>query len=412
MAKHFDALETRSPEVREAALFTALRDQIVHAKTNAPYFTRALRDIDPRAVTTRVKLAELPVTRKSEVMKLQREAPPFGGLTAIPVHRVANIYQSPGPLYEPKGFGLDYWRFARAMFAAGLRLGDIVHNTFSYHLTPAGAMVESGAHALGCAVIAAGTGNTELQAQLVAEVKPTAYVGTPSFLKILIEKMRELGLSSASMKKGLVSGEALPPPLRAALKDLGVAVYQCYATADLGLIAYESDAMEGLIVDEGVIVELVEPGGTKPVAEGEVGEVVVTTFTKEYPLIRFGTGDLSAYLPGPSPCGRTNARLRGWLGRADQSTKVRGMFVHPSQIMAVLGRHPEIKKGRLVVTQQADGRDQMTLHCETEGGNEALAAAIATTIQSVAKLRGEVVFAAPGSLAADGKLIDDQRKLT
>lgn len=411
MAKHFDALETRTPEVREAALFTALRDQIVHAKTNAPYFSKALRDVDPRAVTTRVKLAELPVTRKSEVMTLQRETPPFGGLTAIPAHRVANIYQSPGPVYEPKGFGLDYWRFARAMFAAGLRLGDVVHNTFSYHLTPAGAMVESGAHALGCAVIAAGTGNTELQAQIIAEVKPTAYVGTPSFLKILIEKAREFGLSTASLKKGLVSGEALPPPLRAALKELGVAVYQCYATADLGLIAYESEAMEGLIVDEGVIVELVEPGGTKPVAEGEVGEVVVTTFTKEYPLIRFGTGDLSAYLPGPSACGRTNARLRGWLGRADQSTKVRGMFVHPSQVMAVLGRHPEIKKGRLVVTQ-TDGRDQMTLHCETEGGNEALAAAVATTIQNVCKLRGEIVFAAPGSLAADGKLIDDQRKLT
>ena len=410
MTEHYDALETRTPEAREAALFVALREKIEHAKVEAPYFRRILRDVNPRAITSRDKLADLPVTRKSGLIRLQRDNPPFGGLAAVPAHRMVNLFQSPGPIYEPKGAAVDYWRFARAMFAAGLRRGDIVHNTFSYHLTPAGHMVESGAHAIGCAVIPAGIGNTDLQAQIIADLKPNAYVGTPSFLKILIDKARELGLSSASIKKSLVSGEALPPALRAQLKAFGISTVQCYATAELGLIAYETAAEDGLVVDEGAIVELVEPGGSKPVLSGEIGEVVVTVFAREYPLIRFATGDLSAVLAGPSPCGRTNMRLRGWLGRADQSTKVRGMFVHPSQIMAVIGRHPEIKKGRLIVTQ-SNGRDQMTLHCETEAVGAVSTDAVAASLQALCKMRGEVILAPLGGLANDGKLIDDQRKL-
>ena len=294
------------------------------------------------------------------------------------------------------------------MYAAGIRRGDVVHNSFAYHLTPAGSMVESGAHAIGCAVIPAGVGNTELQAQIIADLKPTAYGGTPSFLKILLEKVVELGLDASSIRKGLVGGEALPPALRQAIKDLGVEVYQGYGTADVGSIAYESPALEGMIVDEGIVLEIVEPGGQMPVEAGEVGEVVVTTLNKDYPLVRFATGDLSAVLPGVSPCGRTNMRIRGWMGRADQSAKVRGMFVHPSQIVAVLSRHPEIKNGRLVIVQQ-NGRDQMALHCETDSADDELAAGIGETIQSVCKVRGDVVFDAPGSLADDGRLIEDQR---
>ena len=408
MTEHYDELEIRDPDVREVVLLAAVRDQIAHAKTNAPYFTEHFADIDPRAITDRAALGGVPVTRKSDLIEQQKKKPPFGGLAAVPLHKLGRIFQSPGPIYDPEGFGKDYWRFGRAMYAAGIRRGDVVHNSFAYHLTPAGSMVESGAHAIGCAVIPAGVGNTELQAQIIADLKPTAYGGTPSFLKILLEKVVELGLDASSIRKGLVGGEALPPALRQAIKDLGVEVYQGYGTADVGSIAYESPALEGMIVDEGIVLDIVEPGGQMPVEAGEVGEVVVTTLNKDYPLVRFATGDLSAVLPGVSPCGRTNMRIRGWMGRADQSAKVRGMFVHPSQIVAVLSRHPEIKKGRLVIVQQ-NGRDQMALHCETDSADDELAAGIGETIQSVCKVRGDVVFDAPGSLADDGRLIEDQR---
>ena len=407
MGEHYDELERRDPEQRERALLAAVRDQIDHAKANAPYFRAHLAGIDARAVTDRAALAQLPLTRKSDLVELQRRDPPFGGLAAVAVDALRRIYQSPGPINDPEGFGDDYWRFARGMYAAGIRPGDVVHNSFAYHLTPAGAMVESGAHAIGCAVIPAGVGNTEIQARIIAELRPTAYGGTPSFLKIVLEKAAELGLDASSLTKGLVGGEALPPTLRREIGNLGVAVYQGYGTADIGAIAYESPALEGMIVDEGVLLEIVEPGGRAPVGEGEVGEVVVTTLNPDYPLIRFATGDLSAVLPGPSPCGRTNMRIRGWLGRADQSAKVRGMFVHPNQVMAVAARHEEVARVRLVIAD-ADGRDRMTLHCEA-AGDDALAARIAETLQSVCKLRGEVAFADPGSLPDDGRLIEDRR---
>ena len=410
MNDHYDDLETRDPDLRERRLLSAVRDQVDHAKTNAPYFTARFAEVDSRAITDRAALSTVPVTRKSDLIERQQQNPPFGGLMASSAQQLRRVYQSPGPINDPEGFGEDYWRFARGMYAAGIRRGDLVHNSFSYHLTPAGAMVESGAHAIGCAVIPAGVGNTEIQAQIIASLKPTAYGGTPSFLKIVLEKGAELGLDTSSLRKGLVGGEALPKSLRRAIRDLGVEPYSGYGTADVGLIAYESRALEGMIVDEGILLEIVEPGGQFPVAEGDVGEVVVTTFNRAYPLVRFATGDLSSVLSGQSPCGRTNMRISGWLGRADQSAKVRGMFVHPSQVMAVLTRHPEIKKGRLVI-DSADGRDQMTLCCEVADVGDALARQIAETIHSICKLRGDVTFVNPDSFANDGKLIDDQREV-
>ncbi len=410
MNDHYDALEIRDPDLRERALLAAVRDQVDHAKTNAPYFTTHFAEVDARAITDRTALGTVPVTRKSDLIERQQQAPPFGGLTTVSADRLRRVYQSPGPINDPEGFGDDYWRFARGMYAAGIRRGDLVHNSFAYHLTPAGAMVESGAHAIGCAVIPAGVGNTEIQARIIASLKPTAYGGTPSFLKIVLEKGAELGLETSSLSKGLVGGEALPPSLRQAIKELGVEVYSGYGTADVGSIAYESVALEGMIVDEGILLEIIEPGGQIAVDEGDVGEVVVTTFNRDYPLVRFATGDLSAVLPGQSPCGRTNMRIRGWLGRADQSAKVRGMFVHPSQVMAVLARHPAIKKARLVI-DSADGRDQMTLYCGVADAGDALALQVAETIQSVCKVRGNVTFVNPDSFANDGKLIDDQREV-
>ena len=318
----------------------------------------------------------MPVTRKSDLKDIQALHRPFGGLNGWDLGRLAHMYQSPGPVYEPDGDIVDYWRFARSLWAAGVRPGMIVHNTFSYHLTPAGMIIESGARAIGCPVIPGGTGNTELQVQAIADLRPAAYCGTPSFLRILLEKGREIGADLSSLKLAVVGGEALPPSLRTAINDLGVFVLQNYGTADLGLIAYESRAMEGMIIDEGVLVEIVRPGTGDPVADGEVGEVVVTSFNPVYPLIRFATGDLSAVLAGPSPCGRTNMRIKGWMGRADQTTKVKGMFVHPSQIAQVAARHPEILKARLDV-ESHDNVDEMTLRCEVGIGHEALAADIA-----------------------------------
>ena len=405
---HYDDMETRDPDVREAALLAALPTHIAHAKAEAPHFTELFADIDPEAVTDRTALAVLPVTRKSALIERQRARPPFGGLAAVAPGALASIFVSPGPMYDPAARRPDFWRFARALHAAGFRAGDVVHNCFSYHLTPAGMMVDSGAQALGCAVVPGGTGNTEQQLQAIADLKPAGYGGTPSFLKVLLAKAAETGLDISSLNKALVGGEALPASLRSEIAGFGVDALQCYGTADLGLIAYESPAKEGLIIDEGVIVEVVTPGTGALVADGAVGEVVVTLLAPEYPLVRFATGDLSAMLPGLSPCGRTNGRLKGWLGRADQTTKVKGMFVHPEQVARVLARHPEVGKGRLVVERHEDV-DVMTLHCEIAGAGDGLAAAIVETLQAVCKLRGAVSIVAPGSLADDGKVIDDRR---
>jgi phenylacetate-CoA ligase len=405
----FDDLEIRAPDEREAANLAALPDIIDHAQANAPYFGDLLKDVDATTVTCREALAALPVTRKSDLLELQKKNPPLGGAAATPLGRMARLFMSPGPICEPQGTGEDYWRFARGMFAAGFRPGDVVHNSFSYHLTPGGFIMDSGARALGCAVIPGGVGQTEQQAQAIATLRPNGFLGTPSFLKILYAKGDELGLDLGSITHASVGGEAVPPSLRGEFKDLGVTVTQGYGTADIGLISYESLAMEGMIVAEGIIVEILRPGTGDPVAEGEVGEVVVTTFSRDYPLIRFGTGDLSAVMAGISPCGRTNMRLKGWMGRADQRTKVKGMFVDPAQVAEVLKRHPEIKKGRLVVDNPG-GKDAMTLHIEVEGGgDEGLTAAIAETTQSVCKIKGAVELASPGSLANDGKVIDDVR---
>ena len=408
MTEFFDDLETRDAEERERALFAALPAQIENARSNAPGLAEALAGVAPTDVTTREALARLPVLRKSDLTELQRADPPFGGLTTVAPGALNRIFVSPGPIYDPEARRADFFRMERALFAAGFRAGDIAHNAFAYHLTPAGAMLESGAHRLGCAVIPAGTGNTDQQLQVIADLKPNGYMGTPSFLKILLEKGRETDTDISSITKGLVSGEAFPPSLRAELAELGVAALQCYATADLGLIAYESEAVEGMIVDEGIILEIVRPGTGDPVPDGEVGEVVVTVLGPEYPLIRFATGDLSAILPGQSSCGRTNARIKGWMGRADQRTKVRGMFVAPSQVADVLRRHPEVVKARLVVESEGN-QDRMTLRCEAEASGDDLEAAIAETVRAICNLRGEVALVAPGELPNDGKVIDDVR---
>ena len=415
MTEHFDTLEIRDPETRERAQLAALRVQLGYAKSHTAAYARLLADTDPDGVTSRSALAKLPIVRKSELLEMQMASRPFGGLAAsgwgATPRRARLVFASPGPIYEPEGGGPDHWRFARALFAAGFRAGDLVHNCFSYHFTPGGAMLEGGAQALGCTVFRGGTGQTEQQLQAMAELEPDGYVGTPSFLKIILEKADAQGTKLPSLKKALVSAEAFPPSLRDALGARGIAAYQAYASADVGTIAYESPARDGLIVDEGVIVEIVRAGTGDPVAPGEAGEVVVTTLTNlDYPLIRFATGDLSAALPGISPCGRTNMRIKGWLGRADQTTKVKGMFVHPSQVAAIAGRHPEIGRARLVVDNPG-GDDRMTLHVEVADNASSNADAIVATIRDVTKLRGEVAFHAPGELANDGKVIDDVRKL-
>jgi len=408
-ADFYDTLESRDPEARRRAQFAALPAQIAHAKAKAPRFARTLADVDPEAVASPEALAALPVLRKSDLTEWQKEEPPFGGLAATATGALGRVFASPGPIYEPEGQRADYWRTARALFAAGFRKGDLAHNSFSYHLTPGGSIMESGARALGCAVIPGGVGQTDLQLQTIADLRPNAFMGTPSFLKVLIDKAADLGCDVSSLAKASVGGEALPPRLRQELEGHGLTVLQSYATADVGLIAYESSAREGMIVDEGVILELVRPGTGDPVAEGEVGEAVVTTFNPDYPLIRFATGDLSAVLVGQSPCGRTNMRIKGWMGRADQTAKVRGMFVRPSQIAEIVRRHPEIGKARLII-DNVEHRDVMTLRCEVSDGDDALAGAIAESVQAICKVRGEVAAVAPGSLPNDGKVIDDIRK--
>jgi phenylacetate-CoA ligase len=418
MTDFYDALEARSPAEREAALMAALARQVAHVQRHSAALGPALAGVDAASITSRAALAALPVTRKHELLerqKAQRTNDPFGGFSAIGWRGLRTpagarrVYQSPGPIYEPEGAGADYWRLARAMFAAGLRAGDLVHNCFSYHLTPGGLMMESGAHALGCTVFPGGVGNTELQLQAIAELKPDAYLGTPSFLRILVEKAAETGIDIRSLKKALVGGEAFPPSLRDWLAERGIAAYQSYATADVGLIAYETPAREGLVLDEGVIVEIVRPGSGDPVPEGEVGEIVVTALNPDYPLIRFGTGDLSAVLPGPCPTGRTNTRIKGWLGRADQTAKVRGMFVHASQVADIVKRHPEIARARLVVEgEMAD--DRMTLFAELAGTEpEGLTERVAQSVRDITKLRAVVAWKRPGELPNDGKVIEDAR---
>jgi phenylacetate-CoA ligase len=421
-AEFYDALEGRDPAVREARLMAALPAQIAHAQRHAGAFAATLAGVDAAAITSRAALARLPVLRKHELLERQQAAreqsashDPFGGFATIgwralgSLRRAQRVYQSPGPIYEPEGTAGDYWRLARAMHAAGLRGGDLVHNSFSYHLTPGGLMMETGALALGCTVFPGGVGNTELQLQAMAALRPDAYIGTPSFLKILVEKAAEAGTDIDSLKKALLGGEAFPPSLRDWLVERGIHGYQSYATADVGLIAYETAAREGLVLDEGVIVEIVRPGSADPVAEGEVGEVVVTTLNPDYPLIRFGTGDLSAVLPGPCPTGRTNTRIKGWLGRADQTAKVRGMFVHASQVAEVVKRHPEIARARLVVEGEM-ANDRMTLRAElAQAAPEGLADRVAQSLRDITKLRGDIVWAQPGQLPNDGKLIEDAR---
>ncbi|HZQ74318.1 MAG TPA: AMP-binding protein [Burkholderiales bacterium] len=392
----------------------ALPAHIAHAKRRAPGFGAILKDVDPRQVKSRAALARLPVTRKSDLLQLQEERPPLGGLNATPVEKLAKLFVSPGPIHDPEGAGRDWWRIARALFAGGFRAGDRLINTFAYHFTPAGSMLESGALALGCTVVPTGVGQTEMQVAAIRALGIGGFVGTPSFLKLIVEKADELKADIACLRKAMVAAEYLPPALRKALGERGIRVAQCYASADLGLIAYESlmpdgTVNPGMILDEGLVLEIVRPGTGDPVPEGDVGEVVITTFNRDYPLIRFATGDLSAVLPGASACGRTNVRIKGWMGRADQSTKVRAMFVTPAQVNDVVRRHPEVLRARLVVQGEA-GEDRMTLKCEVRNAPEGLAAALVASIRDVTKLRGEVELVAPASLPNDGKVIEDLRK--
>jgi phenylacetate-CoA ligase len=410
----YDALERRDPAQREADLNAALPRLIAAAKAHAPAYRDSLAKVRPEDITDRRALVDLPLIRKSDLVELQHRNPPFGGFAAVPVAGLARIFASPGPIYELEARRPDFFRMARALYAAGIRPGDLVHNAFSYHLTPAGAMLDSAAQALGCPVIAAGTGQTEQQVRTITDLRPVAYIGTPSFLKILFDRAAEQGADISCLKKALVGAEAFPAALRQEISGRGVAALQCYGTAELGLIAYETSApdgsvCDGMIIDEGVIVELVHPGTGDPVPPGEVGEVVVTTLTPEYPLIRFATGDLSAGLAGPSPCGRTNHRIRGWLGRADQSVKVRGMFVHPVQIAELVRRHKSIIRARLVV-ERADNADRMRL-CVEMGEPAEPAAAIAASLQAVTKLRGEVQRVPGNALPNDGKVIEDRRPI-
>ena len=412
--QHYDALETRTPVAREAALIAALPGHIAHARKNAPGFARILADVDPAAVRSREALAKLPVTRKSDLGELQKALPPLGGLNATPLAKLAKLFVSPGPIYEPEGTGDDWWRTARALHAAGVRAGDLVINTLAYHFVPAGSMFESGARAIGCSVVPAGTGQTEMQVSTIRDLRISSYVGTPSFLKLIVEKAEEMKVDIGGLKKALVGAEYLPPALRTAMGARGIQVLQMYGTADLGLIAYETQAPDGsvndgMILEEALILEIVRPGTGDPVSPGEVGEVVITTFNPDYPLIRFATGDLSAVLDAPSPCGRTNVRIKGWMGRADQTTKVRAMFVSPKQVNEIVRRHAVVMRARLVIEGET-GSERMTLKCEVAGAPAGLAEAVVASIRDLTKLRGDVELVAPGSLPNDGKVIDDLRK--
>src|ERR1044072_1944966 len=406
MADHFDSLETRDPAAREKDLFARLPAAIARAMT-APGWGKHLAALDPKSITSRAQLGKLPLLRKSALLGLQKETPPLGGFNTVAPGKAKRVFMSPGAIFEPEGHSGDY-NGARALFAAGIRAGDVVHNCFSYHLTPGAFILEAGAHALGCAVIPGGVGNTEEQLDAIAHLQPAAYVGPPDFLKILLDAGEKAGKHASSFKRGLVSGAALPASLRKELSERGVAVKQCYAVAEAGVISYESDSLEGMIVNEDMILEIVRPGTGDPVAEGEVGEVVVTTFNPDYPMVRLATGDLSAVLAGRSPCGRTNTRIKGWMGRADQTTKVKGMFVRPEQVAELAKRHQELARARLVVTREAE-QDAMTLHAECATPSGGFEQTIAETLQSVTKLKGAVKLVAPGSLPNDGKVIADER---
>ena len=409
----FDALEIRAPETRERDLFARLPAFLAEAKAAAPGLAKWLDGVDAASVTSRAALAALPVLRKAELMELQQADPPFGGFANPAALPGGRVFLSPGPLWEPQGFGADSWAAARAFHAAGVRRGDIVHNAFAYHMTPGGFMLDEGARALGCTVFAAGIGNTEMQVDAAAELKPGVYCGTPDFLKVLLDKAAEMGRDLSSFRRALVSAGALFPSLRAEYASRGVAVMQCYATAEFGVIAYESRGpdgapLPGMVVNEDLIFEIVRPGTGDPVPEGEAGEVVVTSFNAAYPLVRLGTGDLSAFIAESSPCGRTNLRIKGWLGRADQRTKVKGMFVDPKQIAAVLARHADVGKARLVVARDGE-MDVMTLHVEPAAASRPDTDAVAATLRELTKLGGAVVLAEPGSLPKDGKVIADER---
>ena len=425
MTNFYDALETRSPAQRDADHMAALPAQIAHAQSASPAMRELLSGINASTITSRAALAKLPVIRKSELQERQQAGRAaqanqsgtwgtpgkdvFGGFSAVGYGaQMPRVFASPGPIYEPDSAGKDHWRTARAIYAAGFRPGELIHNCFSYHFVPAGSMMETGAHALGCSVFAGGTGQTEQQVQAIEQLRPAGYIGTPSFFKIIVEKAFEMGVQLPSLKKGMVGGEAFPPSLRDWFTERGIDVYQCFATADVGSIAYETSARQGLILDEGVIVEIVRPGTGDPVPEGEVGELVVTPLNSAYPLIRFGTGDLTAVLPGHCPTGRTNTRIKGWMGRADQTTKIRGMFVHPGQVAEIAKRFPEVAKARLVVSGEM-ANDAMLLKVETTMQSEGLKAKLAEAIRDITKLRGDVELVGAGTLPNDGKVIEDAR---
>ena len=412
--RDLDPFEARAPEEREAALMAALPAQIAHAQRNAPGFARILAGIDASTIHSRAALATLPVTRKSDLAELQRAVPPLGGLNATPLAELVKLYVSPGPIYEPEGAGPDWWRTARALRAAGFARGDLALNTLAYHFVPSGAMFEGGAKAIGCTVVPAGTGQTEMQVATIRDLRITGYVGTPSFLKLIAEKADEMKADISCLSRALVGAEYLPPALRAAMHARGIRVLQMYGTADLGLIAYETAAPdgsvnEGMVLEESLILEIVRPGSGDPVAPGEVGEVVITTFNADYPLVRFATGDLSAVLAQASPCGRTNTRIKGWMGRADQTTKVRALFVTPKQVNEIARRYPQVLKARLVIDGET-GAERMTLKCETSAPADGLAKALVHSIRDVTQLRGDAELVAPGSLPNDGKVIEDLRK--
>ncbi len=404
---HFDARETQDPAARERDLAARL-PALVEAALAAPGWRAHLGEIDPRRIDSRAALARLPVLRKGDLIELQKRLPPFGGFVAGPMAAFGRLFTSPGPIFEPEGRHDDAWRAARGLFAAGFRRGDIVLNTFSYHMTPGGFILDSGARAIGCAVIPAGPGNTDQQLEVIAHLRPNAYVGTPDFLKILLDFTVAVGRPAASIVKAVVSGAAFPPTLQGEIRARGIDAYQIYATADVGCIAFETPARAGMVVNEDVLVEIVRPGTGEPVREGEVGEIVVTSFDHDHPWIRLALGDLSAVLPGESPCGRTNMRIKGWMGRADQTTKVKGMFVRPEQIAAVARRHPELGRLRLVVGRAGEV-DTMTLRAESGSRDPALAGAVAESLRALTKLGGAVELVVPGSLPNDGKVIEDAR---
>jgi phenylacetate-CoA ligase len=408
MTEHYDALETRPSEAREAELFSRLPDVLRRAMA-APAYADRFKGIDPAGVTGRTALAKLPLLRKSDLPALHKSSPPFGGLVPGLPGSFGRLFTSPGPIFEPEPTHADPWRGARALFAAGFRPGDVVLNTFSYHLTPGGFIFDASARALGCAVIPAGPGNTDAQFELIEAYRPIGYAGTPDFLKILLDAAKAAGRDVSSIRRALVSGAAFPKSLQDEIKSRGVDAYQAFGTADLGLIAFETPARAGMVVNEGLIMEIVRPGTGDPVTEGDVGEIVVTSLDPDHPWIRLALGDLTAALPGTSPCGRTNMRIKGWMGRADQTTKVKGMFVRPEQIAEIGRRHPELGRLRLVVTREGE-TDVMTLRCECASASEALRGHIASTLRTVTKLQGAVDLVGPASLPNDGKVIADERK--